>query len=84
MSDNIMCPVCQINPAVVASTVDVYSDTAIECCEDCRAMLSQAKRYRWHHNMPKKFHRDNQDKLLRALEALMTEYDREYAQKEAK
>lgn len=79
MNKTEICPVCKENQCATWSTVDVYSDTSIDCCEDCREMLAKAKRYQWHGNMPKLFLQQNRQKLRNATDTLLLAYEREYA-----
>lgn len=68
------CPVCKENLADSWSNVDVYSDTTIVCCADCRDLLTTAMRHQFNYTAPKKWLEENREKLNNAVTALHEKY----------
>jgi hypothetical protein len=82
MSEVTMCPVCEREAASTESTVDVYSDTTIECCNSCRELLTQAKKHQFCHTATRSWLDENKTYLDRAVNALQAEYERMYGAKD--
>lgn len=71
-----ICPVCKRNESTTESTVDVYSNTPIACCESCALLLSEAMRHQFNNTASRLWLHENREYLARAANALRAVYDK--------